>query len=261
VSTKRDLIKVALTKLSVLSPIDGDPGADDLSFAAGEFDRMTDQWNARELLAYNRLFKSYTLTANHSPHLLGPGLSSPDFDTGVGAGGSSSSKAPRPTKIYAAAIVFNSVTPNVSKPIPVRDDDWWAENRVKTLTSTVPTDLYYSPDVPSGSLYFWPVPTAAYGVELEWRTAFSSLALDDVLSLSTGYEAALSDSLAEILIPSFPAAGRDDGSIRLNASRSRSIIEAPNSKAPRLRTRDSGMPTSGGGSAKGDFNYYSGGSR
>jgi hypothetical protein len=262
VSTKRDLLKNALLELNVFSPVDVDPSSDDLAFAESKFNRMTDQWNARNLMAFNRSFKSYTLTANHQPHLIGPGLASPDFDTGVGQGGSATSKAVRPVKIYAAAIIFNNVTPNVTKPIPVVDDDWWAENRVKSLTTSVPTALYYSPDFPNGSLYLWPVPNFAYGLELEWRTAFSALTLTDTLSLPPGYEEALTLSLAEALIPTFPDPQRDDAGLRMQASKARAIIESPNSKAPRMATKDAGMPSSNSGSgARGDFNYYSGGPR
>ena len=42
-------------------------------------------------------------------------------------------------------------------------DAWNVNNeRVPTLTGTIPTDLYYEPDWPNGSCFLWPVPTIAW---------------------------------------------------------------------------------------------------
>lgn len=215
--------------------------------------QVADLWNARSLLAFNKTFSNYTLTPNHQPHLIGPGLHSPDFAVAAGTGGGSGASV-RPVKIYGCSIVLNNVTPSVSVPINVRDDDWWHNQRVKSLSSTIPTDVYYSPDFPNGSLFFWPVPSVAFGVELETRVPIAQCDVNDTVSLPPGYELGLTLSTAEEMLSLIPVAGRQDGVLIARAARARGIIVGANSAAPTMATRDHGIAP---GKSDG-FNYYTG---
>ena len=76
----------------------------------------------------------------------------------------------------------------VDAPISPRDNDWWAGNRVKSLQSNIPTDLYYEPDFPNGQLWFWPIPNASYGVRLEGNVVLQQmLSLDDRFTAPQAY--------------------------------------------------------------------------
>src|SRR5438445_8386155 len=59
---------------------------------------------------------------------------------------------PRPVYIDDANIVLNNVNPVVRTPIRIRDKDWWMANSVRTVPSSVPTDLYYDDSFPNGRI-------------------------------------------------------------------------------------------------------------
>lgn len=216
--------------------------AEDSAFALSKLNRILDQWNARRAYVYNISFTSYTLTPNHQPHLIGPGLSSPDFAAAV-----------RPVEIIAANIVMTSVTPNVRVPLSIRDDAWWAANTVQGISTSLPTDLYYSDDWPSGALYLWPIPTTAYKLELFTRGILSSLTANASFSLPPGYEEAITLTLAEAL--SGPYDKPVTPSLASAAMRARAAIQSLNSDSPRTSFAGTGLP---GGTRRGSFNYYSG---
>src|SRR5690349_21746077 len=135
----------------------------------------------------------------------------------------------RPVEIIAAAIILTNQSPNVTLPLNIRGDEWWAVNQVKTLVSSLPTDLYYSPDFPNGSLFFWPIPNIAYGLELEVSVLIADLTLDSVFSLPEGYQEAIITTVAESVCSTFGKPIPSDLSSR--AMRARAIIQANNSVA------------------------------
>jgi hypothetical protein len=205
--------------------------------------RVIDQWQARKVYAYNVAFTAYTLTAAHQPHLIGPGLIAPDFN------------AYRPTRIENAALILNTSTPNVDLPLNIRDDDWWANKRVKALASNVPIDLYPSYAWPNVELYLWPVPNFAYGIRLETWTSVIQVAAGDLLTYFSspyGYEQALMLTLAEKLCR--PMARPTPITLPSDAAHARSIIQMNNDKSPRIASADHGMASR----PRGDFNWMSG---
>src|SRR5215472_8870966 len=101
--------------------------------------QQLDYWSARGCYAWTTTFNVFTLTAGHQPHLIGPNLVSPDF-----------ALTPRPVNIQSASLMLSG-NPQTDQPINIRDKDWWAAQRVKSMTSSVPTDLYYEPHVASAS--------------------------------------------------------------------------------------------------------------
>ena len=148
------------------------------------------------------------------------------------------------------------IGPNVNTTIKIRDAQWWLGQSVPTLTSTVPTDLYYQPDQPLGKLFFWPVPTIAYDVQLMVRVVLDSgVVLADTFDFPPGYQQALTLTLAELSARSF---GKPvDSSLRWDASQARALIFGVNDQIPHLITKDSGM-TSGHSGTRADFNYLDG---
>jgi hypothetical protein len=236
--TVLDLITDALLEAGILSQGET-PSSADADFSLSKLNYMLDEWAARKVYAYNVDFQLYTLTANLQPHTIGP--------TGVFV------VSQRPVRIENAAIVLNASTSPVDVPMNLRDDDWWANQSVKSITSTVPTDLYYSPAWPNGQIYLWPIPSAAQGLRLETWGLLSQVTLTDTVSFPPGYKLAMMTSLAEMLCGPFNV-GIPPG-LSATALNARKTIQGNNDASKRIATYDVGMP---GGSRRGDFNYKSG---
>lgn len=238
-----DLIYAATRAARILTEPGGTQAPEENSDALLILNQIVDQWAARKAYAYSVGFTSYTLTPNHAPHLIGPGMASPDFAMGV-----------RPVRIESAQLILNSATPNVDVPLNLRDETWWADQRIKSLATNVPTDLYYSPDWPNGSLNLWPVPSFAYGLRLETWTSIAQFAsVATTFSAPPAYLKALTLALAEelcIWFGSDPPAGLAE-----RAARARVALQMNNDKSPRISSADFGTR----GKPRGDFNYYSGG--
>jgi hypothetical protein len=239
--TMLDLITNALIEIGAYSmgePID----SSEAQFCLSKFNRMIDSWNTQRLYAYNRTFQSIPLQPNHQPHTIGPGA-----DMNV---------PQRPVTIEEANIILNNVNPPVRSPVNIRDADWWAYQRVQGVATTLPTDLYYDQSFPIGNMYLWPVPQLNYLLEIWSRVVLSSVSnLPATLYLPPGYEDALTLSLAEILVSPFQAA--PSPVLIINAQQARAAIQRTNSKAPKISTMDSGMPSQLGKNIT-SFNYKTG---
>jgi hypothetical protein len=159
----------------------------------------------------------------------------------------------RPVKILSASIIQNGV--KVSRP-NIRDDDWWANNTVTQITSSVPTDLYYSPDFPNGQIFLWPIQSAPYILELETEVNLADIPdLTYPFFLPQGYRDAITYSLAESLCPSYDVPTAKVLMLAEAARRGKALIQGMNSTSPRIVTRDSGIP---GGRGGGYFNWLNG---
>lgn len=192
--------------------------------------RIIDNWTADDRAIYVESFDRYVLTPNHSPHTIGPGG---DFQDTV-----------RPVTIENAELVNTSLSPAVKIPITLRDYQWYAEQVVPTLTSAIPTDLYYASSFPLGKLYLWPIPTVAYTLELWTRGQIDAITLAGTVTFPPGYLDALTLTLAENICPMFGQRVSPDLATQASAARARAF--ATFSPIPTLATRDSGMPNSQG---------------
>jgi hypothetical protein len=175
-----------------------------------------------------------------------PATSAPDFAIPTS----------RPVKIVNANIILNNTATPVRVPMRVVDSDWWANQRVPTIQTTLPTHLYYQADWPNGSLFFWPVPQVAYPVELETWINLAQLAADDTFTLPPGYEDAVTYTLAETICPAFSKPV--DQTLAVLAMKARSIIQGLNSAAPLITTADFGMPGTRDGRGRSDWNWKTG---
>jgi hypothetical protein len=238
-STAGDIIKDALYELNALS-VGEEIQSDDGKFCLRKLNRILDQFNGRSLMIFNVNFTTYTLKTNRAFMTIGPGG---DFDQNV-----------RPAKLKAANLLLPG-GPVVNLPLNIRDDAWWADNRVQTLTSTIPTDVYYSDDNPLGRLYFWPVPTVANQVQIETWVSFTLVSkLDDPIVVPQGYWNAIVYSLAIELAPSM-VGGQASPILAAAWQKAMSVVQGLNSAAPRMDLRDSGLP----GKGKGHFDWRTGG--
>ena len=233
-TTANAIITQAMIEAGWLAP--GESGRpEEVQYCLNLANDEVDLWSAAKKFAYNVNFETFTLQANHQPHTLGP---TGDFVY-----------AQRPVKIENAALILQSGSVPVDLPIMVRDDDWWAAQTVKTLATNVPTDLYYSPDVPNGSCYFWPISTVVQQVRLElWEAIGQFATLTTKYDLPQGYKRALELALAAQLD------GPNQAAIAGRLQRAMSLIEGNNMKSPRISIEDSGM----GRDKRPTFNYYAG---
>lgn len=238
--TAAAILSAALKEIGALAAgeqISNDDAADILQ----KLQRLIDRFNAKRTMIYNVNFSRFTLVPNTQPITIGPGA---QFNMNQ-----------RPVEIMSMSLILNGTTPaEVEIPINVRDDAWWADQRVKNLTSTLPTDCYYSPDWPNGNLYLWPVPTQVNDIRIESRVVLTEIAsMAQAFSMPPGYWDGIVYSLAESLCPMFERSATPD-LIRLKTEAIRDI-QSNNIQSPRGTTGDAGMPGVG---RRGDFNYVSG---
>lgn len=202
---------------------------------------ILDEWQNLERYAYNVTFPLFSLTPNHTPYLMGPTATSPDFTV-----------SQRPIKILGCDLVLNSSNPSTDLIVNVRDDEWWLGQQVKTITSTIPTDLYPSFDYPNISLNFWPIPTVANQVRIMALVSLAQVAsLTAIVSVPQAYQKALELTLAEELPADFPLPPWLPG----QASRARVSVQTNNISSPRIASADFGT---GAGSNRTGFNWRSG---
>ncbi len=239
-----DLLTDAFIEIGAYAPGDTIPAP---TYDVGKrwLNRMLDGWAAVKRNCYNVNFTVYTLTPSHSPTLIGPGLTSPDFATPDGAS--------RPVRIEGANLIIGG-NPATDLIINIRDDDWWHDNQVKNLTSSIPTDLYYSPAFPSGELNFWPIPTVGYQVRLEMWLALGQV--DDVTAAFVappGYNQAILLQLALNLCGPMSKPIPPDLPGRL--AKALAVIQGNNIESPRIGSADFGA---GANPRRSGFNWRSG---
>lgn len=239
----------ALWEINVTAPGEA-PDPADMALALGKFNQLLDSWNARKTYIYASQLLSFLLIPGLSPHTIGPatGPPNPTFALAI--------TASRPVSIAAANIILTNVNPTVRSPLNRRDKDWWANQRLQGIPANLPTDFYYRPDWPAGSIFFWPVPNFGYKAELEIETLLLGAAnLATVFSFPVGYELAITLTLAEILCPAFE---RTPSPVTISAaSAARQAIAGLNSEPPRVALNDFRSRT---GKPLPTFNYRTGSS-
>lgn len=108
----------------------------------------------------------------------------------------------RPVEIVQAWVVDS----NTSYPVRIISDEEYAAIPDKTTTGDWPELLNYKPDMPNGTVYFYPVPNASGTMKLLTRTPVSNFAAtSDTISLPPGWERALRFNLAVDLASEFEA--------------------------------------------------------
>lgn len=241
--TAQSLITAALQEIGALSPGEQVP-TEDAAWVLQKLQRLIDRYNAREPMVYSVNFTVYTLPVNKQPVTIGPGA---DFDVNQ-----------RPVSIKSASLILNNGAPgpnDVEVPLNIRDDDWWAQQTIKGLRSTLPTDLYYNAGWPNGELNFWPVPTAVNQVRLETELVLAQIkTYNQQFSMPPAYWDAIVYPLAVGLCPSYER----QASVDLLREEAKAIkaVEGNNISSPRLAS-DSPSQSSTSRSRP-DFNFLTG---
>lgn len=237
----RDVLYIAFREARILKRPQALDSNNELLDGMIYLNQQIDYWAARGCYAWTTKFQAYTLVPGHQPTLIGPGLTSPDFAAPI-----------RPRVIVSASVILPT---QVDIPIEIVDDAWWAGQTVKSMTSSLPTHLFYSADVPSGQLFFWPISTGSNGVRLEYEVQLQQfVALTDPFVAPPAYLAAVTLTLAEELVDIWGT--EMPVNLARRAMKARDALQSNNYLAPRISSADFGMANSA--VRRGDFNYVSG---
>jgi hypothetical protein len=229
-----DIIQQAMWEIGAIPPGET-PSSQEAATGLIKLNRMLDLWNADGRYVYANQFIQNAMVPSLQPHTIGPGQPGPPAVAATWYANQ------RPVKIVSAEIILNTVSPPIRYPCNVRDAQWWADKRSYAVQGTLPTDVYYEPDWPNGSLYIWPVTQVNYPMELQIWTLLNQIPLTgQKFSLPPGYLEAVVLSLAVSLCPSFEKPL--DPTLASLAIRAVRTIQAPNTQAPRIATRDNGLP-------------------
>lgn len=227
---------------------------EDADLALLVFNEILDRWNAEQRAPFTVSFPTFTLTPNLQPHTIGLAANLPTWTIPAPTDGGSGTAGMRPQAVLGANLILTG-SPASYVPITVRDKTWWNSRRVPGLTSGIPTDLYYAPDWPNGSIYFWPVPITAYGVQLEIASVLAQMTFADTLTLPPGYQQALRLTTTEGCATAFGV--QAPPTLSLRAMEARAIVFGNNDDIPRLVTSTAGLR--GGGGSRSNFDYRTGG--
>jgi hypothetical protein len=222
--TTRDLLTTTFQKLTILAA--GETlSPEDAAFGLENLTLLFDDWNAERAGVYANRQDTYTLVPSLNPHTIGP--SAATFTV-----------TQRPVSIEYANIVLSD---GVRVGLDLIGSREWASIPLPAIETGIPRVLHYEPTWPNGSLYLYPVPSAAYSLNLMTRIVLADLALGDTVTLPPGYRNAIILTLGEMIAPTYPPAEPDP----VAASKARGRIFANNDETPSLATRDAGMPGAG----------------
>lgn len=237
--TAQVMIKAAMQELGILAGGE-QPSLDDAAWVLQKLQRLIDKYNAREVMVYNVNFTVFTLPANASPVTIGPGAM---FDVNQ-----------RPIDILSIGVILTGGQ-GVELQLNNRDQDWWAANTIKNLTSSLPTDYYYSPDWGTGNIYFWPISTASYQVRLQTRLVLSEITTyNAAFTMPPGYWDLIVFDLADSIGPSFERPATPD--LLRKRTEALKAVQVNNISSPRLSSDSPSQGVSGQG--RPDYNFLDG---
>lgn len=233
-----DIVNRALRINGVIASLDsGD--AQDVNDAFTSLNMMIEAWSLEDLMCYYLISNSFTATIGQASYTIGEGG---EFD------------CTRPLEIVQAFCTVGQI----DYPLEIISHEEYQNVSMKTLSS-VPRAIYYQPNYPLGTVYFYPVPNVAYPVGISQSvqlTKFSELRHE--LSLPPGYLKALIWNLAVEIAPEYGKAV--DEITAKKAIESKELLKGKNQKIPQLHLESMylghGVTAIGGGNGR--FNIFSG---
>lgn len=234
-TTPLDLITLALKKATVLG-VGQDALPEDVNDAFAELNYMMSQWSRKRWLVYH-LVKTSLLSTGAQTYSVGTGG---DFNI------------LRPDRLEGA--YFTLLNPSgenqVDYPLGILESyEDYSRIALKSLT-TWPSHVFYDSGYPTGTLHFWPVPSAGlYQLHILTKAelpVFTSLTQEIILPPE--YEAAILYNLTVRLYSTYPVP--QNGTVIALAQDGLNVLRNANAQVPRLR-----MPAVLGGSSP--YNIYS----
>lgn len=180
-TTAADIIDRAYSLLGFKAA--GEPlSGDDADYALGVLNGMIDSWNTQRLFIV--AVDEVVATTSGQTATIGPSMT---FNTA------------RPVRVENGAF---SRLAGIDYSIEWIDRQTYERISLKTVTSSFPQYAYYDSEYPTGTIYFYPVPSTAIEIHIPVQIqllTFATLATD--VFLVPGYKRALEYSLAEELAP------------------------------------------------------------
>lgn len=231
------IVTGALKELNAI--VSGDPVQPELLTDGVELlNAIFDDWNAQRGMIYADLFQPFTLPTNTNPVTIGP------------AGNFVFTQPP--VSIEGIQVILTGGTPVPYVYLRPRDKQWWQRLSSPTTTASYPTDFYYDNTwaegaaQPNGSIYFWPVPTQAYNVQLWMRKVLAQVLANTTIGLPPGYAYAMRMELASRWHSPLRKPWSDDQ--KQAHLKALDVVLSNNNNDPmRIATRDAGMPNGSGG--------------
>ena len=181
-TTALDMIKRA-KRLNRSLGIGETLSAEDAADGLTALNAMMDAWSIQRLLVYQITEDSHTMVAGTASYTIGA---------------SGTINTTRPERIEPSCDVRLS---GVDAEMAGWDESDYSAIADNT-TQGRPCAVYMQRAAPLATLYFYPVPDAAYTLKLRsWKRMQTFSALTDALALPAGYEDAITYSLAERLAP------------------------------------------------------------
>jgi hypothetical protein len=179
-TTANQIIDQALGVLGVKSPGVAASG-NEAAQALERLNTMLDGWRTESLFAYASERVTFTLPANTETATIGP---TGDFVVD-----------PRPTRIEGGFFTSGGLDYPIDTGLTEAEFDGIS---LKALSTLGPSYVFYSGDLPNGTLRFYPRASVAVVVTLNVQTQVSEFAdLTTSYDLAPGYRRALAFSLAE----------------------------------------------------------------
>lgn len=192
-----------------------------------------------------------------APLVANKGSSTNPYTIGIG-GDLNTPKPPNQNSLIDAGLLLNASTPPVEIDRGVMTNQGYEGTRIKDLTSSLFTDVYYLPTFSNslGSLYLWPVPTdLTNSLVLYIRAGLSAFAdLTTIYSIPDGYDEALYAQLSLRLAIPYGRAVSDD--LKTLARESFATIKRSNIQLCDLGNDFAGLGLDGG--RRGIFNILTG---
>jgi|AmaraimetP72IA01_FD_contig_51_2371831_length_3363_multi_15_in_0_out_0_2 hypothetical protein len=238
-----DLIYPALR----LARITGGPGRmpspDQVDDAFQSLNRMLDSWNLKEGMIYRVDNSQYTMSPPKAVYSIGRGAGA-DF------------VADRPVRIQAAEIVLSTGGSTVYLPMVILTAAQWADTRLRSFSTTFPTQMYPDYAYPNCNLYMWGTPTQVNNIELwTWQQAKQFLTSSDTIVVPPGYLEAMVNNLAVRMGEQFGTTQLMSPTVFATAKKSLADVKGLNQPSPVIGSADVGVATS----KRGDFNFFTGG--
>lgn len=233
-STVSDLIKGSLRLLGAIAQGEtpsSNASADGLSV----LNEMLDSWSNEGLILFDRTIETFSLVASTASYTIGTGAT---FNTA------------RPIRLIQANAKQSG--DNSEFPIRILNSDEYSRIIDKTIQSNLPLSIYYNDTFPTGTIYVWPVPSAAASLILYSDKPLSNFSLiADTVSLPPGYKEAMRYNLAVRLAPEYGRPISQD--IAMIASESKAAIMRTNNEPVYMQSDVFGLV----GDEK-QFNIYTG---